>query len=78
MNKPIEEYKNPGTHETHCCGRHGCKYGYECPVEDGVIVQSYLCEFCEGETVIREQIERLQEELEWVVELQKRIKDKNK
>jgi len=34
-----------GVHETHCCKRHGCKYGDEdCPVELGLIKQRYKCE----------------------------------
>ena len=34
-------------HTEHCCKRHGCKYGNEdCPVENGILPQSYLCESC--------------------------------
>jgi hypothetical protein len=35
-----------GVHETHCCKKHGCKYGdYEdCPVCLGLIKQKYGCE----------------------------------
>ena len=35
-----------GVHETHCCKRHGCKYGEHdaCPVTLGLIRQSYGCE----------------------------------
>lgn len=37
-----------GVHRTHCCARHGCKYGdADCPVERGRIVQDYLCESCD-------------------------------
>jgi hypothetical protein len=33
--------------ETHCCARHGCKYGHEdCPVVGGEIRQAYPCEQC--------------------------------
>lgn len=40
--------RNIGTHRTHCCAQHGCKYSYEsdCPVENGVITQQYPCEWC--------------------------------
>jgi len=39
--------KNPGTHRTHCCILHGCKYGNdECPVVSGEIRQDYTCEDC--------------------------------
>jgi hypothetical protein len=35
-----------GVHETHCCKRHGCKYGEhdDCPVTLGLIKQTYSCE----------------------------------
>ena len=35
-----------GVHETHCCKRHGCKYGEHdnCPVTLGLIKQAYGCE----------------------------------
>lgn len=38
--------ENWGVHETHCCKRHGCKYGEhnECPVTLGLIKQAYRCE----------------------------------
>lgn len=36
-----------GVHRTHCCFKHGCKYGDDdCPVEIGLIAQDYLCESC--------------------------------
>lgn len=34
-------------HDTHCCIEHGCKYGHaDCPVENGIRKQCYLCEQC--------------------------------
>jgi len=40
--------KNVGTHRTHCCVLHGCKYGHdECPVVSGEILQEYPCEDCD-------------------------------
>lgn len=38
--------ENWGVHETHCCKRHGCKYGEhdKCPVTLGLIKQAYGCE----------------------------------
>jgi hypothetical protein len=34
-----------GVHETHCCKKHGCKYGdIDCPVKLGLTVQKYECE----------------------------------
>jgi hypothetical protein len=35
-----------GTHQTHCCKRHGCKYGQhnDCPVALGLIAQEYSCQ----------------------------------
>jgi len=36
-----------GTHATHCCTIHGCKYGHvDCPVELGLVKQEYPCEYC--------------------------------
>ena len=33
-----------GIHRTHCCKKHGCKYGNDgCPVELGIIEQDYPC-----------------------------------
>jgi hypothetical protein len=38
---------NAGVHQTHCCLRHGCKYGDEdCPVESNHVHQTYPCEEC--------------------------------
>jgi hypothetical protein len=37
-----------GTHTSHCCIRHGCKYGDpQCPVKTGEATQEYDCEGCE-------------------------------
>lgn len=34
-------------HASHCCVRHGCKYGdADCPVVAGTVPQQYPCEFC--------------------------------
>lgn len=36
-----------GTHTSHCCKQHGCKYGNaDCPVEFYGYAQEYPCEFC--------------------------------
>jgi hypothetical protein len=38
---------NEGVHRTHCCIKHGCKYGDEdCPVANGSIKQDHDCEYC--------------------------------
>lgn len=43
--------KNPEVHRTHCCSRHGCKYGDGmCPVAHKQIQQAYPCEFCYDES----------------------------
>jgi CheY-like chemotaxis protein len=51
--KPIllamrDEYAHDGTHATHCCDKHGCKYGHDkdCPVESGRVKQENPCENC--------------------------------
>lgn len=41
---------NDRVHATHCCARHGCKYGDpDCPVETGHIEAEYECEYCDWE-----------------------------
>jgi hypothetical protein len=37
-----------GTHVSHCCLQHGCKYGEDisCPVTNGTHKQEYPCEEC--------------------------------
>lgn len=45
---PDRPVGNPGTHQSHCCKRHGCKYGSPgCPVLSGELVQEHPCEVCE-------------------------------
>jgi hypothetical protein len=42
--EPIERW---GVHITHCCSKHGCKYGNsKCPVATGKVEQEYPCEYC--------------------------------
>ena len=51
-----------GVHQDHCCKKHGCKYGdNDCPVEDGTVIQTYICQYgdemndsCFNEEVIKE------------------------
>jgi len=39
---PVDKW---GVHRTHCCKKHGCKYGDEyCPVVLGHVKQDYKCE----------------------------------
>ncbi len=41
-----------GVHATHCCIKHGCKYGDEdCPVVSGKIKQEYICEYCDDDGI---------------------------
>lgn len=44
-NIPLDEY---GVHQSHCCFKHGCKYGEneQCPVTLAIIKQNYPCEYC--------------------------------
>jgi len=49
---------NWGVHQTHCCFKHGCKYGYnimqkECPVYAGKIKQEYPCESCDNDNSVK-------------------------
>jgi hypothetical protein len=44
--------KNTGTHSSHCCLEHGCKYGNdECPVTTGIVIQEYKCEDCDDDEI---------------------------
>lgn len=37
-----------GVHVTHCCRKHGCKYGKpDCPVAWGTEKQAHRCEYCD-------------------------------
>ncbi len=55
-----------GSHITHCCGKHGCKYGKDdCPVEQKEYAQKYACEYCVSSETLERKIQYLQEELEW-------------
>lgn len=39
-------------HTSHCCAKHGCKYGDAgCPVEKGGHAQENLCERCEDDVI---------------------------
>lgn len=39
--------EHDGTHATHCCWLHGCKYSDDdCPVITGDVKQAYGCEDC--------------------------------
>ena len=41
-----------GVHQSHCCWKHGCKYGDDdCPVELGTVKQDHLCEYCENDVM---------------------------
>jgi len=43
-----------GTHETHCCIKHGCKYGdSDCPVTIALVKQRYDCETCSDDEIER-------------------------
>jgi|ERR1017187_1222748 hypothetical protein len=44
----MNEKQFVGIHLSHCCLKHGCKYGDgdDCPVESGEMTQEYRCEQC--------------------------------
>jgi hypothetical protein len=45
-----ERDRQIGVHRTHCCLKHGCKYGKkDCPVVWKSVKQEYRCEYCDGE-----------------------------
>lgn len=50
-------------HRTHCCKRHGCKYGHpDCPVVQSLVIQEYPCEECswDSETPLEQKIDALE------------------
>ena len=51
INKALENKDRWGVHESHCCPKHGCKYGdEECPVVLGLTQKhNEHCEMCEDE-----------------------------
>lgn len=56
--------------QSHCCERHGCKYGYDdCPVENKEVEQDYPCEYCPSLEDIQAYLKHYQEELDWWGEL---------
>ncbi len=62
MNHPADPR---GTHKSHCCVRHGCKYGEpDCPVASGEIEQLYDCEECAWDTEEDRQLERIRKKAE--------------
>ncbi|PGK51898.1 hypothetical protein CN918_29340 [Priestia megaterium] len=57
------EKKKWGTHQTHCCAIHGCKYGdKDCPVKLRQIAQDYTCESCDHSGF--ENVGQIEEQLE--------------
>lgn len=54
-----------GTHVTHCCIHHGCKYGSDnCPVVTGRLAQEYDCEVCyEQKSEHKKLIDEMRQEL---------------
>lgn len=69
-----EKTLNIGTHTSHCCLEHGCKYNEEnCPVELKTHEQEFPCEECQPPEVIRERIASLREELKQMEALEARL-----
>jgi hypothetical protein len=62
---------NIGVHTSHCCAKHGCKYGNaECPVVLGTHKQEFPCEDCEMEAEqLKEQADYLANNREAFLEL---------
>mgnify|MGYP001028122801 CR=1 FL=1 len=55
--------KRWGTHQTHCCAIHGCKYGdTDCPVKLRQTPQDYTCETCDDSGF--QNVEQIKEQLE--------------
>jgi hypothetical protein len=64
---------NTGVHQSHCCGKHGCKYGdRDCPVKNRQVVQDHACSYCTSTAGLKRQIAELEEELAWSQSLEDR------
>lgn len=51
----VGEAQRAGVHGTHCCVKHGCKYGEDdCPVELGKVIQEHPCEECDDQLDIEQ------------------------
>lgn len=62
----MNEYQY-GVHETHCCVVHGCKYrDPDCPVENKVINQDYLCEDCNSDGIANKD-PKMSEKLAYII-----------
>ena len=69
---------NIGTHVTHCCAQHGCKYGNsDCPVKTGTHEQEYPCEECRTPMELKSEIAALALELAFAEKLEEQLKTKN-
>lgn len=61
--------KKYGVHITHCCVKHGCKYGdKDCPVVLEIVKQEYICESCGwdgiknvNQLIYKENVEKLKQ-----------------
>jgi hypothetical protein len=57
-------------HSTHCCKKHGCKYGDDnCPVVSGIEKAKYMCEDCENG--LQSQIETFLIQLDYLTDDQR-------
>jgi len=66
-----------GVHTSHCCHKHGCKYGLDgsCPVENGRLKQEFPCEFCEMDA--NEENETVDQIIGWLLARVQEIKSRD-
>lgn len=63
--------KNVGTHISHCCAMHGCKYRDEdCPVALNTEEQTQACPYCTSSRTLSVRMEQMEKELEWSKKLE--------
>lgn len=64
-----------GSHPSHCCEQHGCKYGddEDCPVFTSQVEQTGYCPFCVNVDDAKAKIAKLEKEIEWSLNIQKRL-----
>lgn len=62
--------------QSHCCERHGCKYGHEdCPVATQKLEQDGPCFLCPSFPEIKEELAHWEEEYAFWAKLNKRRSD---
>lgn len=66
----MKQVDERGVHQTHCCSKHGCKYGEDdCPVVTWEIIQECPCEYCDEEDELYPEITKMRDGLKEIYNL---------